>query len=223
MSRYRPFGLAAAALVAWAAAHGAARQPGPPGPPPGARPEAPPPEPYTAFPEIKPPPPGPNGQPPPVGEGPPVRPPAADDTPLRKVRRAQVQEGAAALARAEQRFAFGQYTPAEYAAYVRLSGEVFRVAAELADAPAERVRLYEERVRRLKQVEATVTARVQAGTEPPDRLHEARFHRLQAEAELLQAMEPPAAEPAGVPLYPAPVPVFCPPTGPTRGGILRRR
>jgi hypothetical protein len=231
MTRIRPLVfLAAAGLAAWAA-HGPAVQPAPIRATPVPRPAFLDPEPYTAFPDVtvvtfdSPDYRGPDGKPLKV----PVldstfgrlkavlaRPVPADAPPLTKVRLAQVYEGTEYLYRFQEKMRLGSYLPSDYQTYHRMAAEVFRAAAEVEDDPAGKVALYEDRVRMMKEAERFATARTNAGTDPPHALNEARFHRLQAEADLLRLKEELAAA-AG------PQQVYCVPTGPTRGGILRRR
>jgi hypothetical protein len=230
VTRIRPFVLAAVAgLAAWAA-HGPAVQPAAYEPlvP---RPAALGPGPYTAFPDVTP---ATFDWPPPRGrDGRPVkdplrssiffrlqpvltRPVPPDAPPLTKVRLAQLYEGTEYLLRFQEKLWHGSFRTGEYASYLNMVADVFRLAAELDGTPAGRVALYEDRVRVMKEVERYTGDRVNAGTDPPHALAETRFHRLQAEADLLRLKDELAAA-AG------PQQVYCVPAGPIRGGILRRR
>ena len=150
---------------------------------------APPAEPYTAFPKLTAPPAGfdlPKRVADRLALGKQV---PADAPPLTKVRVAQVEEGVRAITMTRTRIQLGQFTSADYTNYMRLIAEVFRVQAELEPVAAGKVAAYEDRVVVMKEVERFATIRVNAGTDPPQTLHEARFWRLQAEKELLLLQE----------------------------------
>jgi hypothetical protein len=202
MNRFRALGLiVAAAAAGWAVARSTARQPDPPPAIPVPRPALPGPESYTAFPDLDPPMiemkdyRGPDGQPLKVLNLVKMfgrlnallaRPVPADAPPLRKVRLAQVYEGTVYLYRFQEQIRLGRFQPPEYETYMKIVSEVYRAAAELEDTPAGKVALFEDRVRLLEHAERYVEPRVITGTDKPYTLNEARFFRLQAEAELLK-------------------------------------
>ncbi|MBX9622230.1 MAG: hypothetical protein K2X82_00290 [Gemmataceae bacterium] len=113
------------------------------------------------------------------------RPIPADAPPLTKVRIAQVNEGVAYVISTQRLIEQGQFRSTEYFGFLKMAVEVFRAWAELEPTPAGKVGAYEDRVVVMKLAERFAVARVQAGTDPPQLLHESRFWRLQAEKELL--------------------------------------
>jgi hypothetical protein len=68
-------------------------------------------------------------------------------------------------------------------------GHVYRAAAELEPTPAGKFAALETRVLALKECERFTEARTSAGNDPPQQLNVCRFHRLQAEADLLRLKE----------------------------------
>jgi hypothetical protein len=183
--------LVAVAAAAWLVSSGSAR--------PGATsPQQPPPpkdEPeYTAFPDLKTPaadaPRGPDpaklfGR---LTRGHP-RPVPADAPPLRKVKLAQLNEGAEFLLRSHKGLHNQNqgWRPAVSLDSIRVTAEdAYRLGAELAEGPAEKVGWHEDRVVVLKWLEQLAEARMQTGTDPPQDLNRMRFYRLQAEADLLE-------------------------------------
>jgi hypothetical protein len=117
------------------------------------------------------------------------RPTPADAPPLIKVRIAQVNEGTAYLMRIKEMLGVGRWTPQDFNDLVKVMNDVYRVAAELEKDPAEKVAILSEQVLMFKDVEWFTQARVEAGADPLHQLNTARFYRLQAEAELIQAKE----------------------------------
>jgi hypothetical protein len=177
MSRSRSLAFVAAATLAAATAHGTARQPVPMAPPPR-------PKPFTAFPDLKPADPDQSFR---RVKDILARPVPADAPPHRKVRLAQLYEGTMFLWRFGERLRLaGHLGPHDYALYMDTVSAVFRVAVELEGAPAGKVALAEDRVRLLKEAEEVVRWRVTAGYDPPEQLPDARFRRLDAEADLLK-------------------------------------
>jgi hypothetical protein len=209
MTRCRPFGLfVVAAAAVWTAAYGTAQPPPkfkvgppPPQPRPFPRPVGSDSEPYTAFPELTFPlkwwkmPNDPPGRAIMIPDDDAVfarlkallaRPVPPDAPPLRKVRLAQVYEGAVYVYMFGERMRIGFYTSTDYGRYVAIVADVFRAAAEVEDDPAGKVAFYEDRVRLLKVAEWYTVVRTNVGTDPPYALNETRFYRLQAEVELLK-------------------------------------
>jgi hypothetical protein len=145
---------------------------------------------FTAFPDIAPPPVEPQGEklfkqlfagfPRPIPDG---------ATPLTKVRIAQANEGAVFAFKAYQLLICGNWAPGNFQEFAQVTAEAYRVAAELEATPAGKVAVFEDWVASLKGVERTIDARVDAGTDAPQRRNQARFWRLQAEAELLLLRE----------------------------------
>jgi hypothetical protein len=133
----------------------------------------------------------------------------AADAPLsRKVRSEQLREGLAYLERVRRRIQSGD--------------KVYRLAAELEEKPADQIPWYEARVRNLKEFERFTTFRVVNGVDSRQRLDQARFERLGAEADLLALtaeLAPASAKPqtVAVPLC------VCPPEfDRPRGWLLMR-
>ena len=187
--------------------------------------------PYTAFPELKPPTielqenkdPHSNRYPGYVEKNtaplPPLPTLMANDSPLRKVLLAQVREGLAYLAYMKEIISIGSWNQTFFPQYLRITNDVFRVAAELE--PAKRMPWYETRIRRLKAVEQFMLMRVKKGTAPPHALDLASFVRLQAEVDLLKlkAEVEPVRQPLAAPIC---QPVYCPPACICRPRILPR-
>jgi hypothetical protein len=109
---------------------------------------------------------------------------AANAPQLRKIQFEQLQESRDYLERVKEVLRIGSYNFQFIRDYVNMTVEVYRLAAELEEKPAKRVPWYEARVRKLKELERSVELRVEQGTEPPQGLPLARFHRLQAEIDL---------------------------------------
>jgi hypothetical protein len=162
---------------------------------------------YTAFPDLKPPP-MPGGDEPDreaawaaydkamAGLVTPKLPaPAAAPTPLQRVQFEQVRAGAAYLEKMRHVIAIGRWEPEFFAEYLKVAAEVHKVAADLDGTPAGRVKCYEARVVLMKELERFVGRRQDANVDPPQHLDLARFHRLQAEADLLKLVA--EAEKAG--------------------------
>jgi hypothetical protein len=115
--------------------------------------------------------------------------PFVDASLLTKVRIAQVNEGTAYLLQTFQVLAVGKWTPQDFDNLVKAAADVYRVAAELETDPAERVAVLAERVSVFHYAERFTQSRVEAGTDPPRQLNQARFYRLEAEADLIRAKE----------------------------------
>jgi hypothetical protein len=111
---------------------------------------------------------------------------AADAPPLRRVQFEQLQAGLAYFKSINEAMRTGAWRPQFFQDHLTMIGDVTRVAADLEEAPAKRVPWYEARVRMAKDFEQFITIGMATGEDPPQRLHQARFQRLQAEAELLR-------------------------------------
>jgi hypothetical protein len=179
----RPLALiATAAVVAWLVSAGSAQPPAKFAPDPA----------LTAFPDLKVPlRDAPGGQETDFGKAlgrlaayPKPIPP--DAPPLRKVKLAQLNEGAEYIKKTHQVFQVGRWMPQDLYELMRTTAEVYRVGAELADNAAEKVGWYEDRVVMFKVMERFTDARVHAGSDPPQAMHLIGFWRLQAEADLLE-------------------------------------
>ncbi|MBA4063959.1 MAG: hypothetical protein C0501_09650 [Isosphaera sp.] len=110
----------------------------------------------------------------------------AAPTPLQKVRHEQVRAGYLFLMKAHTVLECGRVDSPFYPTYLQVATDTYRVAAELDPAPGWRVRCYEARVILMKDCERVIKARVDAEVEPPHSADQARFTRLQAEADLLK-------------------------------------
>ena len=119
-----------------------------------------------------------------------------DPPTLRKLQFEQFQEALAYVERLEERIRMGTYSPDEFLMLIQMETRCHRVAAELEDTVAKRIPWYEASVRRLKELERYIQLRVNIGTDPPQRLHQVRFERLQAEADLFK-LKNEAASPRG--------------------------
>jgi hypothetical protein len=113
------------------------------------------------------------------------RPVPADAPLLRKVKLAQLNDGAVYLITTRKVIRIGKWTPQDCAELLRMVSDVYPVGAELADDPAEKVGWHEDRVVAFKWIERFTEARVNAGTDPPQMINLVRFYRLQAEADLI--------------------------------------
>jgi hypothetical protein len=150
---------------------------------------------YTAFPDLKPPDwkerRKPDGSitfvPDEVNAGPPLPLPtvAPDAPPLRKIKAEQVRAGMAYLARINEVIRIGSWTSQFLQDYMKVITDVFRVVVELEEVPAKRVRWYEARVHKFKELEQFVYLRVLNGNDPPQQLDRIVSLRLRAEADLL--------------------------------------
>jgi hypothetical protein len=117
------------------------------------------------------------------------RPIPADAPLLTKVRTAQVNEGAAYLLQTFEVIMVGRWTPQDFYNLVKVMNDVYRVAAELETDPVEKVAVLSEQVLMFRDAERFTQARAEAGADSPQQLNMARFYRLQAEADLIQAKE----------------------------------
>jgi hypothetical protein len=113
----------------------------------------------------------------------PVLPPNAN--PLRRVRHRLVTEGLESLHRITELIRAGEWTSQYFDETIQTAAGTFRWGADLETDPADRVPWHEARVRVLKEFESFTEARVKNGNDPRIRLSVVRFHRLQAEADLL--------------------------------------
>jgi hypothetical protein len=149
---------------------------------------------FTAFPDLKPP------------DDPraealfPALPELPADAPvLRKVLRAQAHEGFSYLARIHEVIRIGSWSGGFFFDTVLLASETYTVAAEIEGRLVNRIPWYEERVRKLKELERLTETRVQKGADPPDRLNFVRFYRLQSELDLLTLKDAVARAGGGTP------------------------
>jgi len=131
-------------------------------------------------------------------------------SPIRKVRLAQIREGLAFIDATKHYISTGSWSQLNFAEYLQIANEVFRVAAEFEDIPVKRLAWYEARVRQLKGIEHFMQRRVKHGTAPPQDLDMASFVRLQGEIDLLKlkAEVEPVRQPLAAPIC---QPVYCPP------------
>jgi hypothetical protein len=156
-------------------------------------PEAPPPQPvlpsgYTAFPNLRPFVPRDRSDPTPFprGDAPASLPVLPADAPaLLKVQREAALEGFLCLRRIHLR-EVSQGPGEDYIFHIDTAANVYRLAAELEETPAERVPWYEARVRVLKMAERFTEIRILNRSIDPEALHTARFFRLRTEADLLR-------------------------------------
>jgi hypothetical protein len=109
-----------------------------------------------------------------------------DATPLRKVQIAQLRAGYSYIVRVWIRIQIGSYRSEEFHQTLRQVVATYRVAADMTDDPAEKVRWREDEVRVLHEMERFVAHRV-PNVDPPHALDQARFERLAGEADLLRA------------------------------------
>ncbi len=109
-----------------------------------------------------------------------------DATLLQKVQYQQVREGLSYLRKNQEMIDIGAWQPEFFADAVKVSSDLCRLAAELHDTPAGRVRCFETRVLLLKELELLIYLRVAAGQQLPQDANKASLQRLQAEADLLK-------------------------------------
>jgi hypothetical protein len=150
---------------------------------------------FTAFPDLK---------PHPFGRDAdvllPVLPELPTDAPLlRKVLHAQAREGLLFLGWMSKYIQLGIWNYQFLYDAVLMADEAYTVAAEAESRLADRIPWYEERVRKLKELERFIETRVQSDKEPPHRLNFVRFHRLQAELDLLTLKDAVAKAGGGTP------------------------
>jgi hypothetical protein len=117
--------------------------------------------------------------------------PNADDSPLRKLQREHCIDRATAISM--WRFVIpimSWFNPLYFVDYIELHVTLFEDLAELADKPANKVKWYEIRVEKLKEVEKLVKQIYEIGINPPGiDLTLARAARIDAEIELLKLKE----------------------------------
>lgn len=111
----------------------------------------------------------------------------ADAPPLRKVLHEQARAGLTYIVRISDVIRTGNWSDGSLHDTVLLINAAYLVAAELEDTVTNRIPWYEERVRKLKGIERLLELRamVSSGTTPPLGFNFTRFHRLQAELDLL--------------------------------------
>ena len=115
----------------------------------------------------------------------------ADDT-LRRILKEQLNEGRREIGKTQIQFSMGRFTTAEYIAYHKTLRELRAIATELwASDPKTLAAWLREFVVVAKDAEAFTKARVEAGTDPSQEINRVRRHRLEAEAALWKAMNPP--------------------------------
>lgn len=110
----------------------------------------------------------------------------ANPTALRRVRFEQLYAGLEYIARIEVKEAIVGGVGPDYSPTRTLYVATLRIGAELEEDLAKRVPWFEARVRVFKEIERNVAQRVEVASEEPQRLSQARFARLEAEAELLE-------------------------------------
>jgi len=108
-------------------------------------------------------------------------------SPLHKVRVAQMNEGIAHITKMKELLRIGRWVPTDFVEVVPVIAETYRIGADLCENPADKIMWFEERVVMLKFWEEYADVRHRlAVDDPPQVIHLARFHRLRAEAELLE-------------------------------------
>jgi hypothetical protein len=116
-----------------------------------------------------------------------ARPVPADAPPLRRVRSAQLREQSALVTRVYE----GVHSLRDFPKrplllqLPRQTRELFRLAIESEGTPAGKVALAEDQVKVFALIERLVDVGVQTGNHPPYDGELVRFHRLEAEADLL--------------------------------------
>lgn len=105
--------------------------------------------------------------------------------PIQKIRHEQACEGLWAMQRMREDLERGNWDSAASELYPIMVSEAYLTAAELEDTQVGRVRHYEIRIVILKAYEQLCALRFQVGNTPLQVVCAARFHRLQAEADLL--------------------------------------
>jgi hypothetical protein len=111
----------------------------------------------------------------------------ADAPPLlRRALLEQVREGVAYCTNTKNRINRGTYAGGQFFEYVLIMHEVCRAAAELEEKPEARMAWHETGIREFKNFERYIRIRVEVGSDPSQRLDLARFHRFQAEIDLLK-------------------------------------
>jgi hypothetical protein len=108
-----------------------------------------------------------------------------DAAPLRKVRLAQLTDGIAYIKMVFEIISTGRFNDPDFKGLVEMSANVCRIGVELNDEPVEKKKWLENSVVMSKFYELYVEARTEAGTIGTQQIYYARFHRLQAEADLL--------------------------------------
>ncbi len=111
---------------------------------------------------------------------------AADAPPLRKAQLELIREGLVYLKRCEDLIRADVWVVSDFYKFADVLTETCRVAAELEEKPAIRVRWYEARVRQMKEVETLIDRGVRGGSIAPQQLTLIRFQRHQAEVDLLK-------------------------------------
>jgi hypothetical protein len=109
----------------------------------------------------------------------------ASDTVLRKMQFGRVFATRSYEYRVREVIRIGSWNAYYFREFITNAAEGVRAAAELEELP-NRVVWYERTIVLLKEFERFIKNRVEQGTSPPQDLDDAIFHRLQAEAELLQ-------------------------------------
>jgi hypothetical protein len=114
---------------------------------------------------------------------------AADAPPLRRVRYEQVLEGLTCLQHLADLMRAGDWNLSYFDETLETALNTYRLGGELETDPADRVPLYEARVRVLKELELLTEARVKNRYDSPHRLSVVRFQRHGAEADLLVLLD----------------------------------
>jgi hypothetical protein len=116
-----------------------------------------------------------------------TRPVPANSPPLRKVRAAQIPEWVAYYREySRPRVGIICYQSFEDIDHFATLDEVYRAAADLEDTAMGKVTFAEDRILAYRERVRYIEARVRNGADPPHNLPFARFHMLQAEADLLR-------------------------------------
>jgi hypothetical protein len=118
--------------------------------------------------------------------------PNAMDSPLRKLQKEQCSEMASSLIKRFERIIDGLSSQVLLYDLVDIMDNystLFEYAAKLAEKPEDKVKCYEMRVEKLKEIHQVSNTRVQDGTDPPQREAIAKALLIDAEIELLKLKE----------------------------------
>jgi hypothetical protein len=116
---------------------------------------------------------------------------SADDT-YRRLLKARLHQGRIYLKKVYEIIEIGNWNPAHFSVVILCLDDMRTVANELWDNDRKvLIPWLEEFVIMGKEVEQFIQDRVGAGTEPPQNIHAAQRHRLEAEAALWKAKNAP--------------------------------